>query len=1135
MNNSEGRQPFNYDWPIFNPALMESYNQRALSHNNPVPFIDTPSNSYTYTTETQETYNNQHSDSSTENSHSGTQQHQEQQKLMPNEYFTMPTPTIAIKHASASSSFEDRPIESFSSENNYEITASESEDTLGNPPRSSSLHRNYSAAEKTNSKPLRNLSSIKRSSRPNTLERKRSPQKTYVNLDTDIMAAGSLLTGKTLMKFAMQSKLSKEFIQEIQRLSQERTLFCSEVYPFSFTGSEAVKILQTLLQGSFVDKTYVRIGRSLLHTFPPVLAPVIYSEKATKHNAFYDSDSEFYTIVEDTVDGNMPQGIYTQLTACYVPTCTPGTSDCYSTCCPNRKVKMRVFDESETDTSSQKVPKIQRHMSINSSLASRDTTNSQAWSATVSREILEITPKDEIKRQESIHELIYSEEDYLRDLNLLEDLFAKPLSEAQCIEPDRRAEFCKKAFANHLELIAIHKELCQDLRDHQTLCQSKGGAGFVDRIGHVFVKHIHKFMDPYVKYGPQVILAEDLVKSEVNTNILFKNFIHEKEKQAETRKLSFNHFHFRPIARLQRYILLIGTVQKATKPDSPDAKDLDECIKAIQKVASFMDEGVGQMKKKLRIRKINERIIQETGQLGADGKPHDFELLDPNRCLIHEGILLRRTNFVTDPIEMHLFLFDHMLIITKIKKPSSSSGDQTSSNAHEFYYLHKKPIPLELLVLQDSSSSLIRGILPTPTLSATPLSFPKSSSPAAQNGSNILPQNGFFSQTSITIQRLGNDNEETTLYDNKTGDLAIWSGKLMNAKSDLEERKKESQPYETEVLNDINFSCSSSMGSKYNHGKVTCSVPYAATSGKRMVAIGTQTGVWIGASGSTSFRKVLSLLDVTQIDVLEQHRVLLVLAEKVVYGYPLDTLDTGSQNKPVERVPQRISQHVAYFSTGVIKGKTLLIVMKRKGMDSHFKAFEPVCGDLRDPKNAKFLTTKSSFLTIHFLNARLMIVCIRGFEIINLDDLRENRNLPDLKNPEFDFVVQHGEYIQPLGMFKCSTEDYLLCYDRFAFKVDVRGKFSNQNYERIEWEGTPQSVAFDYPNIIAFNSRFIEIRDVNTGKLVQVVVGDNMRSLQFKKPSYSKRPLVHGTMQAPFKPEIQSVFQLTLKASPSES
>lgn len=41
-----------------------------------------------------------------------------------------------------------------------------------------------------------------------------------------------------------------------------------------------------------------------------------------------------------------------------------------------------------------------------------------------------------------------------------------------------------------------------------------------------------------------------------------------------------------------------------------------------------------------------------------------------------------------------------------------------------------------------------------------------------------------------------------------------------------------------------------------------------------------------------------------------------------------------------------------------------MVTMKRKGPDSHFKAYEPICGDLDESRNARYLVTKkSSFMS----------------------------------------------------------------------------------------------------------------------------------------------------------------------------
>jgi hypothetical protein len=198
----------------------------------------------------------------------------------------------------------------------------------------------------------------------------------------------------------------------------------------------------------------------------------------------------------------------------------------------------------------------------------------------------------------------------------------------------------------------------------------------------------------------------------------------------------------------------------------------------------------------------------------------------------------------------------------------------------------------------------------------------------------------------------------------------------------------------------------------------------------------------------------------------------------------------------LEKPHQKIATHITFFYAGVCNNRTLVIAMKKRGVDSHFKAMEPVCGDLRNPKNAKFFTKTGLFnkmpswfknytefyvgtesYALHFLKARVAIVCSRGFEIINLEALNTNRNLPDPDHPDFSFIKRR-EDLHPLGMFKCK-QHYLLCYSEFVFMVDVHGGLV-PGTRVVEWEGTPQSVAFYYPYVIGFDNRFIEVRNVET-------------------------------------------------------
>ncbi|KAF7720621.1 RHO1 GDP-GTP exchange protein 2 [Apophysomyces ossiformis] len=862
--------------------------------------------------------------------------------------------------------------------------------------------------------------------------------------------------------YPLISELGDKMIAEVKYLNERRRIFCTAEYPRSFTGEEAVEIMRMLLPTGLPDAMYRKVARALMHTSPPLISPISYSEKSTRKNTLYDSPHETYTLVEETLEQGVPQGVYTPLTRCYTNSCLPGQGGCYAPRCPN-------LDLQQADRPKQGGT-LQRHASITSSIASsHDTSLSRAWSASVPREILQNTPDSEIKRQEAIHEIIYTEEDYVRDLTLLDELYATSLRSAQCIEEDRRQEFCSNVFNNYIDILQIHKELYRDLRDHQSYCQSQSTGGFVDEVGDIFLRHLPKFMEAYAKYGPHVVLAEYAVKKEMNDNILFKNFIHEKERQAECRKLPFRHFIILPVTRLQRYPLLIGAILKKTPDDHPDKEQLTKCSEMLKAIANRMDELTATTKNTLRVFEINDRIRFKPGQT------HDLQLLEPGRKLIHEGPLMRRSHIVIESLELHVFLFDHMLLMTKVRK--------TLENDEE-YHISKRPIPLELLHVQEATEGFAVGFR---SLSTT------HSSTIASMANNVLPA----SNNAIQLRHLGRRGDDYLLHAENAEVRLEWKQKIVEAKATLEHSNADRLVFEVRSLSDTTFTGSSAAGGSSNPGKVTCSVPF----------------------------------------------------HKNLVAYALDALDPTAPNKPADRPNQRIAQHISYFNAGVCNNKTLVIAMKKRGMNSHFKAFEPACGNLRDPENAKFLITKTSFFSkppawfkiykefyigadsfaVHFLNRRVFVVCTRGFEIIDLEDLSTNRNLPDLQNPDFAFVQQRGEELRPLGMFRC-REHYLLCYDTFAFLVDSHGSFVQDLYSKIEWEGTPQAVAFYYPYVIAFDPQFIEVRHAETGELTQIFAGEHMRCLQFRNDTFAT--VIHGCMAHPFKPDLQFVFQLIANFEP---
>jgi hypothetical protein len=107
---------------------------------------------------------------------------------------------------------------------------------------------------------------------------------------------------------------------------------------------------------------------------------------------------------------------------------------------------------------------------------------------------------------------------------------------------------------------------------------------------------------------------------------------------------------------------------------------------------------------------------------------------------------------------------------------------------------------------------------------------------------------------------------------------------------------------------------------------------------------GTDEGVYFSNLREQKLRepvKVINLLDVTQVDVIEEFQLLIVLHERSVTTFPLDCLDPNDPNAALKR-GKRISSHTSFFKSGHCLGKMLIAVVKSSTLSSTIKVMEPI-------------------------------------------------------------------------------------------------------------------------------------------------------------------------------------------------
>lgn len=278
------------------------------------------------------------------------------------------------------------------------------------------------------------------------------------------------------------------------------------------------------------------------------------------------------------------------------------------------------------------------------------------------------------------------------------------------------------------------------------------------------------------------------------------------------------------------------------------------------------------------------------------------------------------------------------------------------------------------------------------------------------------------------------------------------------------------------------------------------------TDGGRKLIYGTDNGIYVSdrKNKDAQPKRVIETQSVTQVEVLEEYGLLLVLSNKTLLSYPMSSLDP---NEPaLSKRPKKIQSHCTFFKAGICLGRHLVCCVKSTALSTTIKVYEPNDAMSKGKKQKGFgkmfnagqdelkafkefyIPTESS--SVHFLKSKLCVACSRGFEVVSLETL-ETQSLLDQADTSLDFVARK-EGVKPVHIERLNGE-FLLNYTDFSFFVNRNGWRARPEW-RIDWEGTPQSFALSYPWILAFEPNFIEIRNIESGA-VHIVPHKSIRML----------------------------------------
>ena len=296
----------------------------------------------------------------------------------------------------------------------------------------------------------------------------------------------------------------------------------------------------------------------------------------------------------------------------------------------------------------------------------------------------------ELELQNNLHEVVTSEDFYMDQINVVRGLYREELAKwnPPIISPPKREKFLKDVFGNIDAIKQANEEFLLPQLKYRQQEQGPWIVGFSD----IFREWIRKAKVAYIDYAAGLPNAIYLINAESTRNLLFRQFLEHMQSHERSRRLDWQNFIKAPITRLQRYSLLLQTVYRHMKKDSEEKANLDAAIQEIKAVTSECDSKFDEMERRVTMTELATKLRLRPGM-----EQVKLNLTHLGREVLYRGDVQRLGSTKMSWLDAHAILFDHYFVLAKTVEEKHPAGGEKG----ERYDVSKLPIPMDLLVLES--------------------------------------------------------------------------------------------------------------------------------------------------------------------------------------------------------------------------------------------------------------------------------------------------------------------------------------------------------------------------------------------------------------------------------------------------
>ncbi|XP_049633957.1 rho guanine nucleotide exchange factor 12 [Suncus etruscus] len=281
------------------------------------------------------------------------------------------------------------------------------------------------------------------------------------------------------------------------------------------------------------------------------------------------------------------------------------------------------------------------------------------WQQLVSREVLLSLKPSEIKRQEVINELFYTERAHVRTLKVLDQVFYQRVFREGILSPSE----LRKIFSNLEEILQLHIGLNEQMK----AVRKRNETSVIDQIGEDLLTWFsgpggEKLKHAAATFCSNQPFALEMIKSRQKKDSRFQTFVQDAESNPLCRRLQLKDIIPTQMQRLTKYPLLLDNIAKYTEWPTEKEK-VKRAADHCRQILNYVNQAVREAENKQRLEDYQRRL--DTSNLKMSEYPNVEELrnLDlTKRKMIHEGPLVWKVNR-DKTIDLYTLLLEDILVL----------------------------------------------------------------------------------------------------------------------------------------------------------------------------------------------------------------------------------------------------------------------------------------------------------------------------------------------------------------------------------------------------------------------------------------------------------------------------------------